>query len=67
VARKVGLEAVQQGNFSSNRADMQTWSVSDIVQFQAHSVVDFVVFQRDVVLENAVPKSNVSKGADKYG
>ena len=36
---------------------------SDVIQLQAHSVVDFVVFQCDVVLEDAVPDHRVGTAA----
>lgn len=36
---------------------------SDVIQLQAHAVVDFVVFQGDVVLEDAVPDHVVGAAA----
>jgi len=53
---------MKAGTFSGHtHAKQGECRCSDVVQLQAHAVVNFVVLQSDVVLENAVPARQVNK------
>jgi hypothetical protein len=59
------LAGVREAAFKQklHKQDSHKNAESDVIQLQAHAVVDLVILQGDVVLENAVPARMVSAAA----